>query len=71
MPHSRLMPQIGRGCHELRIVDEKATWRIFYRVDADAVVIAEVVKKKTQKTPWATIETCKERLIRYDRDQED
>ena len=38
MPHSRPMPPIGRGCHELRIVDQGAAWRIMYFVDRDAVV---------------------------------
>jgi phage-related protein len=37
MPHSRPMPAIGRRCHELRIMDENVTWRIFYRVDAEVV----------------------------------
>ncbi len=64
------MPGVGPRCHELRIRDESSTWRIFYRVDADAIVIAEVVAKKTQRTPKAVIETCRKRLARYDRDQE-
>jgi phage-related protein len=51
LPHSRPMPAIGRGCHELRIVDEKVTWRIVYRLDDDAVVILEVFEKKTRATP--------------------
>lgn len=71
MPHSRPMPAIGPRCHELRIVDRQTTWRIFYRVDADAIVIADVATKKTQKTPQTTVATCKQRLARYDRDQED
>jgi phage-related protein len=71
MPHSRPMPAIGARCHELRINDEDVTWRILYRVDPDAIVIAEVTEKKTQSTPKATIETCKGRLYRYDRDKED
>lgn len=33
MPHSRPMPGIGSRCHELRIVDVNATWRMVYRVD--------------------------------------
>lgn len=71
LPHSRPMPAVGPRCHELRIGDESNAWRIFYRVDADAIVIAEVVAKKTQRTPKAVIETCRRRLARYDRDQED
>lgn len=51
MPHSRPMPAIGARCHELRLVDEGVTWRIMYRVDLDAIVIAEVFAKKTAKTP--------------------
>jgi len=46
MPHSRPMPEIGRRCHELRIVDGEHTWRIIYRADPDAIVIAEVFGKK-------------------------
>ena len=40
LPASRPMPIIGRRCHELRIVDADQTWRVIYRTDADAVVIA-------------------------------
>ena len=66
LPHSRPMPSIGPRCHELRINDEDATWRIIYRTDHDAVVIAEVFSKKTRQTPKKTIETCKKRLKSYD-----
>jgi len=41
LPHSRPMPSIGRRCHELRIQDENATWRIVYRADLDCIVIAD------------------------------
>jgi phage-related protein len=54
MPQSRPMPVIGVRCHELRIVDGDLTWRIVYRVDADAVVICDVFSKKTQATPKKT-----------------
>ena len=66
LPQSRPMPSIGKRCHELRIVDETVTWRVIYRLDSDAVVIAEVFAKKTQKTSASVIRTCKERLKRYD-----
>ncbi len=66
MPHSRPMPSIGPHCHELRITDEDKIWRIFYRTDNDAIVIAEVVKKKTGKTPKSVIDTCKARFRTYD-----
>jgi phage-related protein len=66
LPHSRPMPSIGLRCHELRIRDESANWRIVYRVDTDAIVIAEIFRKKTGRTPDKTIEVCKARLKRYD-----
>ena len=66
MPHSRPMPAIGPRCHELRVVDERETWRIVYRVDADAIVIAEVFAKKSAQTPQAVLEACHERLKEYD-----
>ena len=66
MPQSRPMATIGRRCHELRIQDEKVIWRIVYRTDSDAIVIAEVFKKKTGKTPQKVINTCKQRFKRYD-----
>lgn len=66
LPHSRPMPSIGARCHELRINDRNATWRIMYRVDPDAIVILEVFKKTTAKTPLSVIDTCKRRLRMYD-----
>jgi len=66
MPQSRPMPVIGRRCHELRVVDEDSTWRIIYRVDSDAVVIADVFQKKTAQTPKRVIDVCKRRLKDYD-----
>ena len=66
MPISRPMPSIGARCAELRIVDENKTWRIIYRVDADAVLIADVFAKKTEATPKSVIATCKQRLRQYD-----
>ena len=66
MPHSRPLPIIGPRCHELRINDVGATWRIIYRIDADAIVIAEVFNKKTAATTKAVVDTCKRRLREYD-----
>jgi len=66
MPHSRPMPGIGARCHELRIVDGDSTWRIVYRTDPDAVIIAEVFQKKTPQTPKRVVSTCKARLREYD-----
>ena len=65
LPHSRPMPVIGKRCHELRIQDEDTTWRIIYGVDPDAVIILDVFSKKTQQTPRSVIDTCRDRLRRY------
>ena len=66
MPHARPMPRIDPRCYELRIDDAGLTWRIIYRVDADAIVIAEVFSKKTQRTPAEVVAICKRRLRSYD-----
>ena len=66
LPQSRPMPAIGPRCHELRIPDVDVTWRIIYRLDPDAVVVAEVFAKKTQATPNALLDTCRRRLRHYD-----
>jgi len=47
-------------------VDEEVTWRIMYRIDDDAIVIAEVFAKKTQTTSKKVIDTCKGRYKGYD-----
>ena len=69
MPHSRPMPSIGSHCHELRIRDLDSNWRIIYRIDNDAIVIAEVFAKTTQATPKRVIEVSKKRLSKYDADK--
>jgi phage-related protein len=66
MPHSRPMPSIGKRCHELRVRDASKNWRIIYRLDDDAIVIADVFAKTTQQTPKQVIEACQRRLARYD-----
>ena len=66
LPHSRPMPSVGRRCHELRIQDRKSTWRIIYRLDEDAVVLLEIFSKKARATPRSVIDTCKQRIMRYD-----
>jgi phage-related protein len=60
------MPTIGPRCHELRINDAETTWRLIYRIDPDAIVIANVFAKKTEKAPKDVIQACKKRLQEYD-----
>ncbi len=66
LPHSRPMPAVGPRCHELRMSDAAAAWRIVYRVDRDAIIILAVFSKKTARTPEAVLKTCRERLRSYD-----
>lgn len=66
MPESRPMLSIGARCHELRINDRDATWRVVYRIDPDAILIAQVFAKKTARTPMAAIDLCRARLKEYD-----
>lgn len=71
MPHSRPMPTIGARCHELRINDHDTTKRIFYRIDSDAIVIADILVKKTRTTPKRVIQGCKNRFKEYDGKREE
>jgi phage-related protein len=66
MLHSRPMPDIGPRCHELRVNDVNKTWRLLYRIDEDAVVVADVFSKKTHSTPRQVIADCQRRLRLYD-----
>lgn len=66
LPMSRPLPAIGARCHELRVNDAGQSWRIVYRIDRDAIVIADVFSRKTRSTPMQVIETCRRRLREYD-----
>jgi phage-related protein len=66
LPESRPLPRIGARCHELRIRDRNQNWRIIYRVDPDAIVIAEVFAKTTSQIPKHIIDTCQRRLKLFD-----
>lgn len=58
------MPNVGVRCHELRI----DAWRIIYRIDQDAIIIADVFQKKSQRTPDYVIDNARKTLGKYDRD---
>jgi phage-related protein len=68
LPQSRPMPSIGAHCHELRVRDENKNWRIMYRIDDDAIVVADVFSKTTRETPKSVIENCQRRLRNFDSD---
>ena len=65
LPASRPMPDVGSACHELRIVDGDANWRIVYHLAADAVVILDVFAKRTATTPKSVIDNCRKRLAMF------
>ena len=66
LPHSRPMPSIGPRCHELRVRDQGANWRIVHRIDGDATIIISAFAKATGATPKHVIADCQGRLVRYD-----
>lgn len=66
MPHSRPMPGIGPRCHEIRVRDRDAIWRLVYRIDKEAIIVIAIFKKKTAKTPKGVLDLCKHRLSEYD-----
>src|ERR1700681_1743627 len=63
------MPAIGANCHELRVKDQNITWRIFYGLTSDAVVVLEVAEKKTRTTPKHVLDIAKRRWREYLKDQ--
>ena len=65
MPHSRPMPSIGPGVHELRVQDEKVTWRLIHKVEDECILLLEVFEKKTTQTPKKVIDVCKQRIREY------
>lgn len=67
MPSSRPMPDVGRSCHELRVEDDRRSWRLVYAIEAEAIVVLEVFEKRTQKTPQRVLDACKTRLERFRR----
>jgi phage-related protein len=65
LPHSRPMPDIGAGCHELRILDGSTNWRIMYHTAPDAIVILDIFPKKTAATPRRLLAECRTRLAAF------
>ncbi len=65
-PYSKKIPDLCSRCHELRIKDKDKWYRIIYRIDSDAIVLLHAFEKKSNKIPKTIIETCKQRMKRYD-----
>jgi phage-related protein len=43
------------------------SWRVIYRIDANAIVVVHWFEKKTERTPGRVIELCRRRLKEYER----
>ena len=46
--------------------DEDRNWRLIYRIDSDAIMLAMVFSKTTRTTPDSVIRSAKARLRHYD-----
>ncbi len=63
MPHSKPMPSVGKGCHELRVKGEDGAYRVFYFLKVeDQILVFHAFQKKTQKTPLKDIEQGQKNL---------
>jgi len=63
MPLSRPMPDIGKGVHELRFKDSSGIFRIVYIIiSRRKIYLVHALKKKTQKTPKASIDLARKRI---------
>lgn len=66
MPHSRTMPGIGRGCHELRASGRCGEWRLIYQIRREAILVLDLFQKKTRETPCEVIQKCRIRIQNYE-----
>jgi phage-related protein len=62
------MPSIGRGVEEIRVWDDRGTYRVIYTARlTDAVYVLHAFKKKTQGTAKREIDLAKERFVELTR----
>jgi phage-related protein len=66
MPHCRPMRAAGKSCYELRVRDAGFNWRLVFRVDDDAIVIAGLFRKTSRSSTDRLIEVSRRRFSRYD-----
>ena len=66
MPHCRSLKAAGRSCYELRVRDAGVNWRLVFRVDHDAVVVAGLFTKTSRAATDRLIEKSRRRLAEYD-----
>ncbi len=67
MPHCRPMSAVGKRCFELRVRDGGINWRLVFRIDEDAIVIAGLFRKTSRAATDRLVEVSRGRLSRYDR----
>ncbi len=57
------MPEVGKGCWEIRIAEDDGWFRVFYVASlGDAVYVLHAFQKKSNKTPKSAIETGQKRF---------
>ena len=66
MPHCRSLRAGGRSCYELRVRDAGVNWRLVYRVDDDAIVVAGLFRKTSWAATGQLIEVSRSRLAQHD-----
>lgn len=66
MPHSRPLRVVRKSRYELRIREAGVNWRLVYRIDEDAIVIAGLFRKTSRNATDRLIEISRERLALYD-----
>lgn len=63
LPHSRPMPSVAKGVHELRVKDADNAYRVFYYLaTTDGLLVFHAFVKKSQETPLSEIRLAAQRL---------
>jgi len=58
------MPSIGRGVEEIRVWDDRGTYRVIYTARfADAVYVLHAFQKKTEGTAKRDIDIARQRFV--------
>lgn len=59
------MPQVGRGCREIRIREDHGAYRVVYVASiGEAVYVLHCFEKRTRQTPKADIDLATQRYRR-------
>ena len=66
MPEARALFGVAPGLYELRVREADKNWRIFYRADADRVLLIHQINKTTRTLPDKDKKLIASRLAAYD-----